>query len=109
VAAWETQTRRKRLIDAALWASTVALAFITLLFSFAFSPPGTGSFPLADSLAGRRRGRYLRLTLQAQPTVRPVRAEIAIRAPDGMGVVATNAPLRVRGGLALGAAPLRGR
>jgi hypothetical protein len=48
VAAWETQTRRERLIDASLWASTVGLALITLLFSIAFSPPGTGSFPLAD-------------------------------------------------------------
>lgn len=41
---------RGRLIDAALWASTVGLALITLLFSFAFSPPGTGSFPLADKV-----------------------------------------------------------
>jgi Protein of unknown function (DUF4012) len=49
---------------------------------------------------GDDAGGTYELTLQAQPTVRPVRAEIAIRAPDGMGVVATSAPMRVRGGLA---------
>jgi hypothetical protein len=40
--------RRGRLIDVALWTSTAALAFVTLMYSFALSPPGTGSFPLAD-------------------------------------------------------------
>lgn len=50
MAARRTQTRRERLIDAALWAFTVGLALITLLFSFGFSPPGTGTFLLADKL-----------------------------------------------------------
>jgi hypothetical protein len=48
VGAWKVQTHRGRLIDAGLWALTVGLALITLLFSFDFSPPGTGWFPLAD-------------------------------------------------------------
>jgi hypothetical protein len=48
VAAWKVQTHRGRLIDAALWALTVGLALITLLFSFDFSPPSAGWFPLAD-------------------------------------------------------------
>jgi hypothetical protein len=42
VAARRTQTPRGRLIDVALWTSTAALAFVTLMYSFA------GSFPLAD-------------------------------------------------------------
>jgi hypothetical protein len=48
VTAWKVQTHRGRLIDATLWALTVGLALVTLLFSFDFSPPGTAWFPLAD-------------------------------------------------------------
>ena len=39
---------RRRLIDAALWASTAGFALITLLFSFGSSLPVTDSFALAD-------------------------------------------------------------
>jgi hypothetical protein len=48
VAAWKIPTHRRRLIDAALWALTVGLAFITLLLSFDFSPPGSGRLPLDE-------------------------------------------------------------
>jgi hypothetical protein len=58
---------------------------------------------------GDDAGGTYELTLQAQPTVRPVRAEIAIRAPEGMGVVATNAPMRVRGSLALWRGTVEGK
>jgi Protein of unknown function (DUF4012) len=58
---------------------------------------------------GDDAGGTYELTLQAQPTIRPVRAEIAIRAPDGMGVVATSAPMRVRGGLALWRGTVEGK
>jgi hypothetical protein len=57
-------------------------------------------FHVPNAWRGDEAGGTYELTLQAQPTVRPVRAEIAIRAPEGMGVVATSAPMRVRGGLA---------
>jgi hypothetical protein len=57
-------------------------------------------FHVPNAWRGDEAGGTYELTLQAQPTVRPVSADIAIRVPDGMGVVATSAPMRVRGGLA---------
>ena len=42
--------RRGRLIDGALWATTAALAILTLLFSFGLSPPGIGTFAHADKV-----------------------------------------------------------
>jgi hypothetical protein len=38
----------ERLIDAALWITTAALVFITLLFSFGIAAPGAGRTSLAD-------------------------------------------------------------
>jgi hypothetical protein len=57
-------------------------------------------FHVPNAWRGDEAGGTYELTLQAQPTVRPVSADIAIRVPEGMGVVATSAPMRVRGGLA---------
>jgi hypothetical protein len=50
VAAPETQSRHGKLVDSALWATTAVLTLLTLLFSFGLSPPGTGTFALADKL-----------------------------------------------------------
>jgi VanZ family protein len=44
------QTRRARRIDIALWVTTAVLTLLTLVFSFGLSPPGTGTFALADKL-----------------------------------------------------------
>ncbi len=66
-------------------------------------------FHISNAWRGDVAGGTYELTLQAQPTVRPFRAEIAIRAPDGMGVVATSAPMRVRGGLALWSGTVEGK
>jgi hypothetical protein len=57
-------------------------------------------FHVPNAWRGDEAGGTYELTLQAQPTVRPVSADIAIRVPEGMGVVATSAPMRVRGDLA---------
>jgi VanZ family protein len=46
----QIQARHGRKIDIALWATTAVLALLTLLFSFGLSPPGTGTFALADKL-----------------------------------------------------------
>jgi hypothetical protein len=39
-----SQTARRT----ALWATTIGLALLTLLFSFGLRPPRTGAFPIAD-------------------------------------------------------------
>jgi hypothetical protein len=57
-------------------------------------------FHVPNAWRGDEAGGTYELTLHVQPTVRPVRADIAIRAPEGMGVVATSTPMQVRGGLA---------
>jgi hypothetical protein len=45
-------------------------------------------------------GTY-RLRLQGQATIRPTQVEVVIRVPEGMRVVATSEPMRVRGGRAV--------
>lgn len=50
MAAPETQARRGRLVDTALWATTAVLTLLTLLFSFGLSAPGAGTFAFADKI-----------------------------------------------------------
>lgn len=57
---------------------------------------------------GDGTGGTYRLTLQAQPTVRPVRAEVTVRVPKGMGVVETSEPMRIDGGLVTWSGPVQG-
>jgi VanZ family protein len=50
VASPQTQARRERLVDTALWTTTAVLTLLTLLFSFGLRAPGSGSFAFADKL-----------------------------------------------------------
>jgi hypothetical protein len=50
VGAQRSPTRRGRLIDAALWTATVALALTTLLLSFALTPPGAAALGIGDKV-----------------------------------------------------------
>jgi len=66
-------------------------------------------FELAHAWQGDEAGGIYRLTIQAQPTIKPARARIEIKVPEGMGVMKTNEPMRVREGLAVWSGTIRGR
>ncbi|MEW6059512.1 MAG: DUF4012 domain-containing protein [Actinomycetota bacterium] len=93
---------------------TLGVSGIPMFRSFAGAAAG-GKTTLAYRLdlphawTGDGAGGTYRLTIQAQPTIRPVRARIVIRLPEGMGVVDTNEPMRVGGGLVVWSGPVEGR
>jgi hypothetical protein len=66
-------------------------------------------FDIAHAWRGDDAGGTYQLTIQAQPTIKPVRARIEIRVPEGMGIVDTNEPMRVREGLAIWSGAVEGR
>jgi hypothetical protein len=66
-------------------------------------------FDLLNAWHGDDTGGTYRLTLQAQPTVRPVRGQVTIRVPPGMNVVETSAPMRVDDGVAVWSGTVEGK
>jgi hypothetical protein len=57
----------------------------------------TVSLRQPNAWVGGEDGGAYRLTLQAQPTVRPMTATVSIQAPPGMRISDTNMPMDVRG------------
>jgi hypothetical protein len=66
-------------------------------------------FDLPHAWQGDEGGGIYRLTVQTQSTIRPVRARIQIKVPEGMGIVDTNGSVRVREGIAVWSGTVRGR